>query len=428
MSTTIKNSINRGSVSASTFAYGITNIITVARNVVGMGDVTGPSGSYTFWNASADVDLFYGLISKCINCIVSARLFQHNTNTGFYEVVGTGEHVDDLLNDEAVNQHFGMVWTSELELVDKVALTVNVSGLWNESLLVESGKPLNEVSNLSYYLNHEELCVGNGDSQPRIALKSKHLVSRNMNVIVGKCMKVTVGSPVNKNERMIPGETLEQLALFFGFSLDDFIVVAKETQQVLNLSSVIEGSTMLQLSHKVSVIGVLNKTWIVEHGTIMGRISELDGFWNNRFTLFNTANTNQVYKRDTPVLCDIVATIITSTRVVIEITPTDEVNTTDVIKSITDIVGADPSIVTVDVVRNDDGQVIEIIIIVDDENTATTIVGVINGIDTGTGCGAGILCRRTNAYVEGGMNSDASISSVSATLLFASFILFSHLF
>ena len=60
----------------------------------------------------------------------------------FYEVE-SHELVHDLLNDEAVNQHFGMVWTSELELVDKVNLTVNVSGLLETSFVVESGTPLN---------------------------------------------------------------------------------------------------------------------------------------------------------------------------------------------------------------------------------------------------------------------------------------------
>ena len=106
--TTMKNIINKGSVNAGKNGYGITNIITEARNVVSMGDVTGSSGSFTFWEASTDADLFFGLYGKCINCD-GATLFQHNTTTGFYEVVGTGEHVDDLLNDESVNQHFGMV-------------------------------------------------------------------------------------------------------------------------------------------------------------------------------------------------------------------------------------------------------------------------------------------------------------------------------
>ena len=116
--TTMKNSINKGSVNATKDGYGIANIITEARNVVSMGDVTGPSGSFTFWNASTNVDLFYGLNGKCNNCSDDATLFQHNTTTGFYEVVGTGEHADDLLNAESEKQSYGMMWSSELDLYD----------------------------------------------------------------------------------------------------------------------------------------------------------------------------------------------------------------------------------------------------------------------------------------------------------------------
>ena len=119
--TTIKNIINKGSVNAGTNGYGITNNITVTRNVVSMGDVTGPSGSFTFWNASTEVDLFYGLNGKCINCSDDTTLFQHNTTTGFYEVVGSGEHVDDLLNAESEKQSYGMLWTNELELVSSIS-------------------------------------------------------------------------------------------------------------------------------------------------------------------------------------------------------------------------------------------------------------------------------------------------------------------
>ena len=115
--TTVKNSINNGRVSADDYAYGIANVITVARNVVSMGEVTGSSGSFTFWNASTDVALFYGLNDKCFNCSENATLFEHNSETGLYEVVESGEHVDDLLNEESLNESFGMLWTRKLELV-----------------------------------------------------------------------------------------------------------------------------------------------------------------------------------------------------------------------------------------------------------------------------------------------------------------------
>ena len=114
---TVLNSINKGSVKATTNAYGITDTITKARNVVSMGEVTA-SGSFTFWNISTDVDLFFGLDGKCVNCTGNTTLFVHNTSTGFYEVVGSGKHVHDLLNAEVEKQNYGMVWTKELELVE----------------------------------------------------------------------------------------------------------------------------------------------------------------------------------------------------------------------------------------------------------------------------------------------------------------------
>ena len=91
-------------------------MITTVRNVVSMGDVTGLSASYTFWAPSTDVNLLYGLKDKCINCGPNVVLFQYNVNTGFYQVVGSDKHVHNLLNDESVNQHFGMIWTKALEL------------------------------------------------------------------------------------------------------------------------------------------------------------------------------------------------------------------------------------------------------------------------------------------------------------------------
>ena len=255
--TTNTNSINKGTVRASAsvyaYAYGITNIITAARNVVSMGEVVGSSGSYTFWDESTDARLLYGLRDKCFKCSASTTLFQRSPNKEFYEVVESSEVVHNLLNDEAVNQHFGMVWSSELELVNTISLTVNVSGLCSEFLTVESGTPLGNVGSLSQYFNNEAICVGNEDSRPRIPLKPTFLVSRNMNVAVGRCMNVSVGAPINKSERMVAGEKLEQLARFFSFSLDKCIVVANESKLVLNESSVIEGDTVLKLCHNVSV-------------------------------------------------------------------------------------------------------------------------------------------------------------------------------
>ena len=164
--------------------------------------------------------------------------------------------------------------------MDKVNLTVYVSGLWNAPYLVESGTPLSKVGNLSDYFD-DEMCVGKGDNQPMIAFKPTHFVTGNMNVVVGKCMDVTVGAPIHKSETMIAGETLDHLASFFNFSLDDFIVVANGSQQVLNQSSVIETSVSLRLYHNLTVSGVVSLSDHFEHGTPLAQIGNLSQFLNS---------------------------------------------------------------------------------------------------------------------------------------------------
>ena len=86
------------------------------KNVVSMGR----SSSYTFWRTCGPAELFYGLDGQCSCCPDDTTLFVHNTSTGFYEVVESGEHVHDLLNAEAEKQNYGMFWTKELELVESL--------------------------------------------------------------------------------------------------------------------------------------------------------------------------------------------------------------------------------------------------------------------------------------------------------------------
>ena len=115
---TIENSINKGDVNAENRAYGIANIVTSARNVVSMGNVTGKSESYTFWNEFTDVDLFYGMKDKCINCSADATLFEYDESAECFVVVSTRDHMHTLLNDEALERDYGMLWTTELDLVN----------------------------------------------------------------------------------------------------------------------------------------------------------------------------------------------------------------------------------------------------------------------------------------------------------------------
>lgn len=114
----VANSINKGTVKASEHAYGVTNAVTVARNIVSMGDVIGSVDSSTFWSESKQVELFYGLKVNCKNCSAHATLFEKNTATGLYDVVTNNKHVHDLLNHVASREHLWSFWSAQLDFMD----------------------------------------------------------------------------------------------------------------------------------------------------------------------------------------------------------------------------------------------------------------------------------------------------------------------
>ena len=370
MNTTIKNSINKGSVKAVSYAYGIANIITVARNVVSMGEVSGSSGSYTFWDGSIDVESLFCLNSECLNCSFNATFFQNNTETGFYEVINTSEHVDDLLNNEAVNKQFGMVWSSELDLV----FAVNVSGMLNKSFLVKSGTPMNDVGTLSFYFNNNELCIISGDSQPRVIFKPTHLVSRNMNIVVGKCVNVSVGVPINKSETMVIGERIEQLAWFLYFSLDEFVVVDSESGNVLGGSSMIEKATLLKLYHNVIVSGALSKTLIAEHGTKLGKFSDLTDCFNSSFIVYHENDKNSVITNETVVLSDIIAVVtkFSQKEIIIKFDENENITEEEIKNAIKDLVDVpNDEVVWIEVISEGDNS-----FIISVKQTGTEEIGV----------------------------------------------------
>lgn len=357
MNTTVLNSINKGDVVAREKPCGITNNITMARNVVSMGKVIGLN-SYTFWEGFIDVKSFFGL-SGCANCTSDATLFDFNTNTGFFEVVESGEHVDDLLNDGAVNQHFGMLWTNELEFVDKLMFEVSVRGLLTTSFLVESGTPLGGIGDLQQYFNDEEHGVVSEKSQTRVVCDERYLVSRNMSLIVGKWVGVSVGAPFNRQEKMVIGETLDQVSQLFGFALDDFIVVDNGTNKALNESWVLETSVSLRLCHSVTVSGIDPFSDLIDHGTALGQIEQLSRFFNESFIVFDASDPDSVFAGNTPVErnMDVIVSEVSRQEIIVVIDGITNVSVDDIKDAITDvIVVPDGEHVWVDVVSEGDGS------------------------------------------------------------------------
>ena len=74
---------------------------------------------------------------------------------------------------------------------------------------------------------------------------------------------------------------------------------------------------MLCLCHNVSVSGVLNQSFVIEHGTKLGEIEELSGFFSDSHVISNSSNMEQLVGKETRVENDIDVVIMKSSKQVI---------------------------------------------------------------------------------------------------------------
>ena len=73
----------------------------------------------------------------------------------------------------------------------------------------------------------------------------------------------------------------------------------------------------------------------------------------------------------------------------------------DLVDKIVELTGFDEDDITVGVEIDENGKVINIVIIVDDEETAKIVVEAINGIDKGGECEYGVLCKVEKVRIDG---------------------------
>ena len=318
-----------------------------------------------------------------------------------------------------------MVWTTQLDIVHEV-LFVEVSGLFDKLLMTGIGMKLNEVGNLSFYLDREDIVVVSSDTEVRVVYDNTQIVTRNMSVIVWRGVEVTIGSPVNEKKKVKEGDTFFQISGIFGFLMDDFVVISKDTGDIFDRSSTINKDTVLGLYHNVSVSGVISGTYVVEDGHGLGTMKELEGFWNNNFTLFNGTKNGDALTRTTPIVKNTLITISKNTRVIVDMKPTDVFDTRGVVETLVGHgVVESGEVVFVEIDLDGKGRVEKIVVTLRNEDVGNRVVDWINGIETGDGCGYGALCNRVRAYMENDGLSSGCVHFISIISFVLSFILLS---
>lgn len=162
--TTVVNSINRGKINA-TEAYGITNKITRASNVVSMGEVSKSSKSESFWptKKSDFIVGLYGMDDFCVNCL-NVTVFLRDKVDGQYRVKGTGERVDRLLNEESETNRYDAMWTFGLFLTLDLH-DVMVGNPVNGLVTIGADRALEELTDLCHMFMGDCIVVDNNTKQ-----------------------------------------------------------------------------------------------------------------------------------------------------------------------------------------------------------------------------------------------------------------------
>lgn len=127
------NSINSGTVSGNV-SYGIATNVTKGYNIVLLNSVNGANYSEPFWDNASGDSLFCDS-SFCSESKAIVRFVQ--SANGLHSVINdSSKRIDDLLNWNAEGIMYGMMWTSQLNLVDE-SINVTFSGIFNLRWLIK---------------------------------------------------------------------------------------------------------------------------------------------------------------------------------------------------------------------------------------------------------------------------------------------------
>lgn len=379
-----------------------------------------------------------------------------NTNILLAKHLNEGSLGSAIWNDG----RFWLMWTKPLDLVSSFSISfgspVNKTFRWSSFLTLEEHKKLYQIDTTGYFLtlsdglhpliketatfNNDEhiiLCYsmtmkGTGEgslyfenNQPlrsfqtfadlielahtgildyynsSIVYELDYIMTKNITVVIVSKLNVTVGFPVEKTVYVYPGNNLADVAKLALFSLSEYIFVNQSDGKQLTEDMPIESDLVIDLYHQVSSEGVYEGSWIVRVGTKLGDISALKPYFVDGYSVVDETNRSLVYNKDAVVTGDMVLSIVKKWVVVIEITPTDSslVEETEVERTVKNLCGdCDVAVGS----KVEDGKVTKLLVTVDSKEAADLIVSLLNELEKGGECHAGILCKTEQAYVAGG--------------------------
>ena len=163
---TIRNCVNHGFIEGNN-AYGITNVVDVADNIVNMGFVKGEEDSFSFWKNASEQKSIYGLDETCTSCSENVTRFKKNDSDGQYHTLDErNEVVSEKLNEEAVKNGYRLRWDKRLML--RVPAKIHLKGLVDKTIEVLVGTTFGDIRELIDYLKSDDYAIGDSDKNQLI--------------------------------------------------------------------------------------------------------------------------------------------------------------------------------------------------------------------------------------------------------------------
>jgi len=290
---TINNCVNHGNVESSK-AYGISDVVTNANNVVNIGKVSGTSESFSFWRSATTTNLtsLYGLEDTCIECD-NMVLIKKNTTDKHYRTMNNDSIVDTLLNEECENKGYVLRWDHELKLRRKTI--VHVSSPINLSIVVLNGIPLEESDIPDEILKYHLIPKGMSPTSSNEFKKTDIFEVEDDEIDVVPYHLVTIDGVIVENIYLeaddvhylgnISNGLLEQY-----FYSEDYVVGSSDTNTLLDPDDVVEGDINVVVMKENKVVIEIEESTVLAGDAVESVIAEslsaLTGIDKNSIIVF----------------------------------------------------------------------------------------------------------------------------------------------
>ena len=344
------------------------------------------------------------------------------------------------------------------------SMTIKSSGAKDIIMYIENNNMI--ISNLGILF----LCIFGYPGfidyyDPSVTYELDSIMTKDLTVLFVYKHEVKFKLPVNKTVYVYPRDKFSVAVKIANISLDDYVLKNKSDGQELNGDTVIESDVIVEVSCQVVVEGAYEGSWIVEAGSTLGNISQLEPYFGENYVVVDTVellvvDQGTVVKKNmrlhvsepqqevsvkigSPV--DMTVNVSVGTRLgdISALKPyfvsefsvvngknstivynKDTVVTGDMVLSIVkkwvvviEITPTDPSLVDESEVERMvknlaggavsvkskvvDGKVTQLEVTVDSRERADMIVSYLNDLDKGEGCQAEIFCKVVHVHVAG---------------------------